>query len=49
MDFKYFETALKDNDLYFSYQLKNGISQDRMGYLILQKEGVTALLEHLGK
>jgi DNA mismatch repair ATPase MutS len=49
IDFKYFETILKDNELHFSYQLKNGISQDRMGYLILQKEGVTALLEHLGK
>lgn len=49
IDFKYFETVLKDNDLQFSYQLKNGISQDRMGYLILQKEGVTALLNNLGK
>ncbi|MEY4115065.1 MAG: hypothetical protein RLZ76_1758 [Bacteroidota bacterium] len=49
IDFKYFETVLKDNDLQFSYQLKNGISQDRMGYLILQKEGVTALLKNLGK
>lgn len=49
IDFKYFETSLKDNELQFSYQLKNGISQDRMGYLILQKEGVTALLKNLGK
>jgi DNA mismatch repair ATPase MutS len=49
IDFKYFETSLKDNELQFSYQLKNGISQDRMGYLILQKEGVTTLLKNLGK
>lgn len=36
--FKYFETQLINNDLVFSYQLKDGISQDRMGYLILQKK-----------
>ncbi|MEN9951375.1 MAG: hypothetical protein RLY85_2127 [Bacteroidota bacterium] len=47
--FKYFETTLKNNDLHFSYQLKDGISKDRMGYLILQKEGVTTLLDNLGK
>jgi DNA mismatch repair ATPase MutS len=47
--FKYFETILKNNDLHFSYQLKEGISKDRMGYLILQKEGVTTLLENIGK
>ncbi len=46
--FKYFETILKNNDLHFSYQLKDGISKDRMGYLILQKEGVTTLLENIG-
>ena len=45
--FKYFETQLINNDLVFSYQLKDGISQDRMGYLILQKEGVTDLLDKL--
>jgi DNA mismatch repair ATPase MutS len=49
IDFRYFETILKDDELHFSYQLKEGISQDRMGYLILQKEGVTSLLENLGK
>jgi DNA mismatch repair protein MutS len=46
--FKYFETQLINNELLFSYQLKDGISQDRMGYLILQKEGVTSLLDQLG-
>jgi hypothetical protein len=28
--------------------LKDGISQDRMGYLILKKEGVISMLENLG-
>jgi DNA mismatch repair ATPase MutS len=49
INFKYFETHLTENELRFSYQLKEGISQDRMGYLILQKEGVTSLLENIGK
>jgi DNA mismatch repair ATPase MutS len=49
ISFKYFETELKDNELLFSYKLKDGISKDRMGYLILQREGVTSLLENIGK
>ena len=49
ISFKYFETELKDNELLFSYKLKDGISKDRMGYLILQREGVTTLLENIGK
>ncbi|MFM1794742.1 MAG: hypothetical protein RL642_1127 [Bacteroidota bacterium] len=48
ISFKYFETQLINNDLSFSYQLKDGISQDRMGFLILQKEGVTQLLDEIG-
>ena len=49
ISFKYFETHLTENELHFSYQLKEGISQDRMGFLILQKEGVVSLLENIGK
>lgn len=49
ISFKYFETKLEENELSFSYQLKDGISQDRMGYLILQKEGVIELLSNIGK
>lgn len=47
ISFKYFETQLINNELFFSYQLKDGISQDRMGFLILQKEGVTKLLDEI--
>jgi DNA mismatch repair protein MutS len=47
--FKYFETILHENEMQFSYQLKDGISKDRMGYLLMQKAGVTALLDGLGK
>ena len=45
--FRFFETSISDNELVFSYQLKEGISNDRLGYLILKKEGVVALLEAL--
>jgi DNA mismatch repair ATPase MutS len=45
ISFKYFETDVKDDQLVFSYQLRNGISNDRLGYLILKREGVVALLD----
>jgi DNA mismatch repair protein MutS len=47
IQFKYFETEIKDEQLIFSYQLKDGISNDRLGYLILKKEGVIKMLEQL--
>ena len=47
IQFHYFETSIKDDELVFSYQLKEGISNDRLGYLILRKEGVVELLEKL--
>ena len=45
--FNYFETAVKDDQLEFSYQLKPGISNDRIGYLILKREKVVEMLEKL--
>ena len=47
ISFKYFETAVTGDTLQFSYQLKDGISNDRLGYLILKREGVVDLLESL--
>jgi DNA mismatch repair ATPase MutS len=47
IQFKYFETSVAQDQLVFSYQLKDGISNDRLGYLILKKEGVAAMLEKL--
>ena len=47
IDFKYFETKVTDEKLIFNYQLKNGVSNDRLGYLILKKENVIELLEQL--
>lgn len=45
--FKYFETTVDDEQLNFSYKLKEGISNDRLGYLILKREKVIELLEKL--
>ena len=47
ISFKYFETTVDDEQLNFSYQLKDGISNDRLGYLILKREKVIELLEKL--
>ncbi len=45
--FRYFETAVLEDQLNFSYQLKEGISNDRIGYLILRREKVVELLDEL--
>ncbi|MEO6813614.1 MAG: DNA mismatch repair protein MutS, partial [Ginsengibacter sp.] len=47
INFKYFETNVTEEHLNFSYQLRNGISNDRLGYLILKREKVIELLEGL--
>ncbi len=47
IDFKYFETDVSNGQLVFNYNLKDGISNDRIGYLILQREGVVDMLEKL--
>ena len=47
IDFKYFATDIIDEKLIFNYQLKDGVSNDRIGYLILKREKVIELLEGL--
>ena len=47
ISFRYFETSVKDDQLEFSYQLREGISNDRLGYLILKREKVVDMLEKL--
>ena len=47
INFKYFETNVEDDQLSFNYNLKDGISNDRIGYLILKREKVIELLEKL--
>jgi DNA mismatch repair protein MutS len=47
IQFRFFETSVSQDQLVFSYQLKEGISNDRLGYLILKREGVVKMLENL--
>jgi DNA mismatch repair protein MutS len=47
IQFSYFETFVDNEQLSFSYVLKPGISNDRLGYLILKREGVVEMLEGL--
>jgi DNA mismatch repair ATPase MutS len=47
ISFKYFETMIRNGQLVFPYQLKNGISNDRLGYLIMEREKVVELLDKL--
>jgi DNA mismatch repair ATPase MutS len=44
ISFNYFETQMINDEFSFSFQLKDGISNDRLGYLILKKEGVVDML-----
>jgi len=47
--FSYFVTHMTDDKSYhFEYELKEGISQDRIGYRILKNEGVLDLLAKQG-
>lgn len=48
ISFKYFETEVRDEQLHFSYQLKDGVSNDRIGYVILKREKVVEMLEAIG-
>ena len=47
IQFKYFETSVKDDQLEFTYQLNEGVSNDRLGYVILKKENVVKMLNDL--
>ena len=46
IQFSYFTTLLNEDDSYrFTYKIQKGISNDRIGYRILQKEGIIQLLK----
>jgi len=47
IQFSYFETQVVDKNLHFKYQLSKGVSEDRIGYLILEREGVVDLLDKI--
>jgi len=43
--FKYFESEVLDDTMRFTYQLKDGIAKEKLGYLILKREKVLELLD----
>ncbi len=45
--FRYFESNVSEEQLDFSYKLKEGVSNDRIGYVILKREKVVDMLEKL--
>ena len=47
ISFRYFETAIENEEPQYSYQLKEGISNDRLGFLILKRENVLELLKQI--
>lgn len=48
ISFKYFETFVENEIPRYTYQLKDGISNDRLGFLILKREKVLELLNQVG-
>lgn len=47
ISFYYFETTVENEEMKFNYTLKQGISNDRLGYLLLKQEGVVEMLSKL--
>ena len=45
--FKYFESEVIADNLHFTYQLKDGIAREKIGYLILKREKVLDLLKEI--
>ncbi len=45
--FRYFETTITNEKPVFHYVLKDGISNDRLGFLILKQSGVVEMLREL--
>jgi DNA mismatch repair ATPase MutS len=47
IQFKYFESTVIEDDLHFTYLLKDGIAKEKIGYLILKREKVLELLTQI--
>lgn len=47
IQFKHFETTIVNDRPVFHYNLKDGVSNDRLGYLILKQSGVVEILNNL--
>lgn len=49
IDFKYFESKLVDEKPVYSYKMKDGISEERMGMYILKNEKISEILNSIAK
>lgn len=49
IQFKYLETFNVDGNYSYSYKLKDGVSEDRLGMYIIKKEGLIELIESCSK
>ncbi|WP_291907926.1 DNA mismatch repair protein MutS [Chitinophaga sp. CB10] len=47
IQFKYFESQVIEDDLHFTYLLRDGIAKEKIGYLILRREKVLDLLDQI--
>ncbi|GAB3659988.1 MutS family DNA mismatch repair protein [Echinicola sediminis] len=47
--FQYFDAKLKGNELIYSYQLKQGVSHERLGMHILAKENIPDILKTINE
>lgn len=45
IDFRYMETLFDDEKPVYSYQLKNGITEERLGMWIVRNEGILEIIE----
>lgn len=49
IDFKFMETIFTDDRPQFSYQLRDGITEERLGMWIVQNEGIVDMIEDMIK
>ena len=47
--FKYFDAKISNNELTYSYRLKDGVSHERSGMHILEKENILTILNSMNK
>jgi len=45
IDFRYMETVFDDGNPTYSYKLKEGITEERLGMWIVKNEGIVEIIE----
>jgi DNA mismatch repair protein MutS len=49
ISFKYMDTFFKEGKPVFTYQLKEGVSQERLGMYIIEQEGIVDIIRQVSK